>query len=342
MNITIFYSAVLALTALSTHAIAMDQLFLKNGDRFSGAIDTYTAGQVIIQTSYGLFNVPLDQIAGVQSDNEALQTDIVQMMSTSVAPAPMAVNNSIINTTEILPETTAEVLDVTQDTTEPTKQAGLWGAVWTGKVTVDALLTSGNDDDKEFDTTANITARWDKRRANFKGDYNFEKDDGTKRDLGWSTRLAHDYFYAEKWFWDTQIGFERDDDDNLDLRSRFFTGPGYQAYDRDDLSLAFTLGLGYEKEEFSNGLSNNGLATHFTTNYEQDVYEDIKIFHNNDLTVPFETASAFLFESSTGVETPIAGDIFARAGVDFDWDNAPALGVVEDDTEYFLSLGYEW
>jgi len=337
INKYLLFSA-FTLTMLPTVTLAMDQLFLKNGDRFSGRIQEYHTGAVSIETNYGVFNVPLNQVSGVQSDDEVLQKEVAKMMAEPTLTAPAQAIVAEVPASQDVPI----VADVVEEQ-DGVKQAGLFGAAWTGEVTADGFLTSGNDDDKEFEAGLSTEARWDKHRVQYDGEFGFEKEDGEKKEIAWSNNLAHDYFFAEKWFWDTRIGFEKDDEDELDLRSKIFTGPGYQAYDRDDLSLAFTLGLGYQKEDFSTRGAEDSMATEWTMDYEQSFYDDaFSVFHENDFIVPFDDTNDFLLESSTGVEAPIAGGVFARAGVNFDWDNDPVVDRVEEDTEYFLSLGYEW
>lgn len=226
---------------------------------------------------------------------------------------------------------------------EKTGEPGLWGARWDGNVNAGATVESGNSDSMAIDADARLTGRWDKHRTEWRADYNYEEDNDDVTVDDRSLNGAYDYFFAEKWFWNNQAGFEQDDVEKLDLRVDASTGLGYQVFERDDLELKMIAGPGYLYSEYENGREESDVSANWSLDYRQKFYEDFfRLFHRHELTAPVDDMDAFLFESESGVRLPLKRGIIASAQVDYDWNNDPAPGTGEEDTTYSLKLGYEW
>ncbi|MGB0720004.1 MAG: DUF481 domain-containing protein, partial [Bdellovibrionales bacterium] len=216
-------------------------------------------------------------------------------------------------------------------------------AEWSGDINLGADLKTGNSDNNGITADASAKARWDKHRAKIEADYNREEDNNQITVDNRSLDLTHDYFFADKWFWESAIGFEQDDIDRLDLRTIVNAGLGYQPYESDNLNLKFVLGPGYLHEKFENSGTDESLVVTWAMDYDQKFYGDaFRLFHNHDLNVPSDDTDAYLFQSESGIKLPIRSGIVASGQIDFDWDNNPAPGTVEDDTTYAVKLGYEW
>lgn len=230
----------------------------------------------------------------------------------------------------------------------PNPDVGLWGAVWSGRANLGATLQDGNSNEKTINADAEVQAEWmdgdkPKHRATIKADYDREEDNGTKTEDNRSVEGLYDYFFAPKWFLDVNAKYEEDEISDLDHRITTGFGLGYQPYKQDDLNLQFILGPSYLREEFANGDTEDSAAIREATEYDQKFWDDlIQLFHEHELLVPTDDTDAFVFESESGVRVPLRKGLVATAEVEYDWDNAPAPGVEEDDTTYALKLGYEW
>lgn len=226
---------------------------------------------------------------------------------------------------------------------ENTADKGLWGAEWSGNINFGADLKTGNSETNGINLDGMIKAAWEKHTLEAKVDYNREEEDGDLSVDNRALAFIHDYLFSKRWFIENTAKFEQDDIDLLDARYTLSSGLGYKVFDRDDLALKFVLGPGYLHEEFKNGMDDSSMTARWAADYMQKFSDDLfRVFHEHELLTPVDDADAFLFQSESGIRVPIRRGIVASGQIDFDWDNDPAAGTVEDDTTYALKLGYEW
>ena len=233
---------------------------------------------------------------------------------------------------------------VTRTEGTPAADDLFWGAKWSGRANIGASLQTGNSEKDAINADAELTAKWgDKHRGKILAEYNRENDDGQITEDNRFLKGTYDYFFSKKWFANSVISFRQDDIDMIDLRTTIGAGLGYQPYESDELNLQFVAGPTYLRTEYEDGDSEDSIAARWAMDYDQKLFDEaIQIFHKHELLTPADDMESFLFDSSSGLRVPLKKGLIATAQVDFDWDNAPEPGVVEDDTLYGLKLGYEW
>jgi putative salt-induced outer membrane protein YdiY len=257
-------------------------------------------------------------------------------------------------TTAETPEAKPSPVATTQKAAEPTppttpaEPLGWLGAQWSGRANVGASLQTGNTEQDAVNADASIKAKWlkgedTKHRASIKAEINIENEDDTTTEDNRKLDLAYDYFYTKQWFLNTTLGFEQDDIEELDLRTKAGLGIGHQAFERDDLNLQYILGATYLREEFENDNTDDSLAISWNLDYDQKIWDDtFELFHEHELLVPTDDTEGFLLDTKSGIRLPIKNGIVASGEIDFDWNNDPPAGIKEDDTTYALKIGYEW
>lgn len=294
---------------------------LNNGDRISGKIVNTgnPLGLMIINKYTGQIVIPWDDVADYSGKNETAP------QNTEIKTASLVTAESVAS--DIVPSEDIE------DT----------GYEWSGRVNVGANLLDGNNNVKEVNADTEWTAEYDVNRFIFGGEVNWSESEGEQVENDQLAFGEYNRFFTEKWFAGTGLRLRRDPIQELDLRSTLRVFSGYQFYDQDDLSLSVRPGLSYIRESFANSPDQNDLGLSFGLDYEQKFFEQaLTLYHNNELNVPFATTDAFLFESDTGLRVPIADQFTGSLQLDFDWDNAPAEGVREEDIAWRAKLGYEW
>lgn len=305
------YLLSLALLSVSSTSAYADTLMLKNGDRISGTITTTEDSQILsLKTKYG------QTLAIPQAD---VQEWIKPTKAATTSPKPEAVIAPIA----------------------PTSPSPI---EWSGRVNFGTNWQTGNTDKEAINTDATVKARWnEKHRASTKIEYHREKDEGVVTENNKFLNGEYDYFFDKKWFSNTTASFETDELENLDLRSDYGLGIGYQFFERDDLNLKFIGGGSYLHEKFDTGNTEESIAMRWVSDYDQKFFDGlIQLFHDHKILVPTEDTEDFFFDSQTGVRVPIKKGLVATTEVEFDWDNKPEQGVSEDDTQYTVKLGYEW
>lgn len=324
------------LIILSAPAYAEDVLHLKNGDKLTGTVTSYSLNSVRLESKYGTFDIPIADVGGVIS-NQRVQKDIDFLINQhELASIPQEIIAPV-------PEPALPVESPPEAIEAEEEDKKYLGAKWSGNINLGANLKTGNSENQAVSADAQISGRWEKHKLTVQADYNREEDDSDITVDNRSLGLEHDYFVSKRWFIGNKAKFEQDEIDRLDLRTNLSTGIGFQAYERDDLNLRFLFGPGFLDEKFEDGSGDNSTTLNWATNYKQKFYNDLfRLFHNHELTAPTENYEDFLFQSKSGLSAPIRNGVVASAGVEFDWDNEPAAGTVEDDTTYSLKIGYEW
>lgn len=255
--------------------------------------------------------------------------------------APIALDApALVQVVEI--ESTPEAPAVSDSV--PAAQTTWLGAVWSGRLDAGFTNQSGNTDKEAYGLDGKAKAKWgDKHRATIKAEYDFEEESNVTTEDERQLDLAYDYFFAPKWFFNANTGFEQDDIAGIDLRSKYGLGLGWQPYESDALNLQIVAGPSFITTEFANGSTEDDAAAGWALDYDQRVWDDaFQIFHNHDVDFPTDNTDAYLLETETGIRMPIKGGITATAQLDYDLDGEPAAGAENDDATYSLKLGYEW
>lgn len=303
-----FMIAAILLCATSANAA---EIHMNNGDRLTGTVLSKTATNTNVKTKYGLVNINNADIKKITNDVIAVKP--VVAIAPVIVKAPEVKKNKLLN------------------------------AKVTGNANIGMSLNSGNTDKNAINFDTALKSRWEKQRAELKAEYNRAEESDIKTENNKKLSLSHNYFVAPKWFVESFGSLEQDDIELLDLRSTLALGLGYQAYEQDNLNLKFVAGPAYQKEKFSNGTNEEELIAKWAMDYDQKLFDNsIKIFHNHNLSTPFDDTTAYLFQSKSGIKIPLKKGIVATGQIDFDWDNDPITGTQKDDTKYSLKLGYEW
>lgn len=326
-----------ALMTASQNAQA-DWVMLKNGDRLSGTITQQSGTSVSINTnSMGVITLPTDKIASVHQGPaprilaRELRTGIPMSYVAPAANPDATTNSDQVRQTE----------EAKPPATKDEREVGVYK--WSGRASLGGTLETGNNE--ASNVVADIEAKVRDKNNRFKlgAEANYGTEDGERTDNDQQAYGEYDRFITEKWFIGGRQDFERDEFEELDLRSKTGAFAGYQFYEQDDLNLSVKSGPTYIYEKFENGDTESDIALGWLLDYDQKFMDDkLQLFHNHEIQTPFADTGAFLFESATGARVPIGEKLDASAQIDFDWDNDPAEGVQEDDTTYSLKLGYGW
>jgi len=336
MNIKTIALTSAILTCFMSQAAHADYVMLKNGDRISGTITAQDTASVSIKTnSLGLVTLPSDKIASVHKG--PAPRILARELRTGVPMSYVAPTQAATNSVAAAAAT--EALK-----TEAKKDEYVVGEYkWSGRASVGGTLETGNNEASNVIADIEAKARDKNNRFKLGAEANYGTEDGERTDNDQQIYGEYDRFVTEKWFIGGRQDFERDEFEELDLRSKTSAFTGYQFYERDDLNLSIKSGPSYIYEKFENGDTESDLALGWLLDYDQKFMDDkLQVFHNHEIQTPFADTGAFLFESATGARVPIGEKLDASAQVDFDWDNDPVDGVQEGDTTYSLKLGYGW
>lgn len=329
-------------------------LKLSNGDIITGETQpSNVPGHVKIETSYGqVVFIPEREIEEIDNTPVArTPKKVIGFTNPTTSPAyDLALQKAKARNEAMALEASekkAAKISATKDVSETSTNKPtdtLWGAVWKGRANFGAGLRTGNAEQNSINTDASLSAKWgETHRATLKGALNREKDNGLLTEDNKNLNLAYDYFFKPRWFLNNAAGIESDKIDLIDLRTDIGVGLGHQMFEQDDLNLKFILGGSFLRQEYANRSSDSSMAYKWSLDYDQKFFDDLfQFFHDHKILVPSDDTEDFLVDSATGLRVPLRKGLIATTEVQFDWDNKPEIGAVEDDTIYSLKLGYEW
>ena len=211
-----------------------------------------------------------------------------------------------------------------------------------GEINIGVQFNRGNGEEDRINADALWKVRRPDDRITFTGEINRVKDeDGFTEDNRQLTG-TYDYFFKPKWFFEADLELEQDDVEELDLRTIFGLGIGHQFYESDERNLQVVAGLNYLHEEYANDDTESSIGPGWELKYDQKVWKNMKVFHNHDITAPFDSLGDFLLESKTGLKMPFTDSLSGTTEVEYDYDADPAPGVKEEDMIYRFKVGYNW
>ena len=324
-------SVLLALCGLLATAEA-DVLYLKNGDRITGSIKRVWDGELFIESDYAdEFAVSMDAIERIETDGEF----DIELRDDSELAGRLATDESgetvLVTDTSTIPLPIAEIeeLDEPEQYFDWESRSDFSVAGSRGNTETDDFLWQGFGSVKFGDHRHTLDLRLDRK-----------KQDGIVTKEQYNSTYRYSWFFTDRWFLGSGIGYERDPIRQLTDRFTSGVGLGFQVFDDADQLLEVTLAAIGVRENIA-GATNDSSTARWTMNYRRDVTSDMEIFHNHSLSAYLTGRSNRIVDTTTGIRWDVWGDIYLNAQFDWNWESDPAPGNEQEDITYALGIGIE-
>jgi putative salt-induced outer membrane protein YdiY len=214
---------------------------------------------------------------------------------------------------------------------------------WTARVNVGASKSSGNTDNEAYNIDAEALGRGEKDRITLLAEFNRESSQGNKTADDQRLVGQYDRFISKTWFLYLQGSAERDDFQDLNLRTTIGPGAGYQIIDTELTNLLVEAGPTYVNEDFDLAKDREFITGRWALKFDTFVFEKFaQLFHNQEGLVNLEDTSDVLIRTRQGARIPLRNNLNVAAQVNLDHDTKPAAGRDKTDTKYILSVGYNF
>lgn len=315
-------------------------LALDNGDRISGELVAIGDGQVRWRSElFGEISVPQVNVRSIESRglyevgidaNRELNACQVQ-----VVPAGQQLN------CEQGTVALTSWRGVQRLSALPLPQRARWRG--DGSVSIGARRSRGNIDEDRLDIDTLVELRRDRYRHGLLVEYDFqEAGDITVSDRR-RYRYQFDLFVSDRWFYNTELGWERDQFADLAGRATFVAGLGYQFFDTELLRLSIQAGPAYLKEQFIVDDDREAVALRLTTDFRFRLNRaGLEFFHRNRWLQSFSQGDDWELETDTGLKLPIFGNLNAFTQLEYDYDNTPSGEADSKDEVWSVGLSYDW
>lgn len=339
----LFLIAVFILVSAGAGYARADVVFFQNGDHLSGKIVKMTDGTLVLKSDIGpKIEIPWEKVYTLETDEPVTmvmggKTQIHGHVATTptggmmLKPADEAGLSG--QPVFITPELVKAV-------NPPEKKTGMTS---TGNLNAGLSLATGNSDAQSVHIDGQVKLRDEKNRYTIGAEADQSKNDGETTEAkarGW---FRYDRFFAKKWFLNSNISMEHDDEADLRLRMVLGFGVGKQIFESDERNLSFTLGVAAIHEDYRNQPSDTSPGGTWLVDYNQKIWKDkFQVFHVNEGLVSLDELEDVVITTRTGIRIPLTDNIKSTAQVNFDYDNDPAPGNGSTDTKYLFNLGYNW
>ncbi|NLA75273.1 MAG: DUF481 domain-containing protein [Deltaproteobacteria bacterium] len=313
-----------------------DELLIKNGDHISGNIVRMSSSQVTIKTAYAgeitvnwseITNVVTDQMIAVMLKNGIEYTGNIQ----ETGEGRIRLSFEGVREPISLP---IEEIKVIRTSAEPMIKIK-------ARANAGLTYTRGNTykDHSHFD--GEISARTTNNRYIAGGEINKTKDNLRKTEDNALGTLKYDRFLSERHFIYANVQFQKDSFQDLNLRSIYGLGSGYQFIESSLENLYLEVGLNYVTEDYMTAPDNDYTSGRWAFSYDKFYYnKTFQFYHFHEGIGSFEESDDFFIKSRTGIRIPIFTCINASLQYNLDWDNTPSPGRKKADRAVLFTLGY--
>jgi putative salt-induced outer membrane protein YdiY len=329
-------ACILALLLLAAAPAFADVVQLQNGDRITGTVTHLGGGTLTFKTAGGgEITIPWNTVTSLTSTAQ-LQVTIAgrpgkQMITAIATAAPGQLT--------LTPIGTVAITDITD--LEPVEPP----VTINGGANAGFLNSHGNTDVFSLRLDGDITVREHKNRYNASAALNRVKDRALDLDTAknWNTALNYDRFLSKRLFVNANAIFTNDQFRDLDLRSAFGVGIGYQFIDTPIVKLTATGGIGWVNENFIVAPDDSYTAAHESA--ALDIFaipHRIAFFHKHDGYFGLEGDNKLFIKTTQGVRLTLIKDFVTTFQLDLDYDGSPSPGRKSTDRTLAVTFGYRF
>jgi len=309
-----------ALTGLDSDAPL--GLLLEDGTQLEGrlAYRAETERQVIITEAGEEMTVAPDALASARTPGPAALAAVPQSPSAPEDPAESSADTAAGSTEER-------------------------GADWTAISRVGLSGASGNTDRMAINGEASAERESADERLSLSLKSRFAREGGqeTENEIIANSRLERDF--SKRWFAFGGLELERDEFEDLNLRSVLTLGTGVFLIEREKQKLKARLGLAYQREDFMSASTEDEGVVSAGYDYQIALNGWLSFSHEFTIFPSLRNPTGdFRFESDAAFDIPVSEDKAwsISFGLRNHFDNRPSAGNESLDTFYTVSLGYDF
>ena len=306
------------LLAIAARPASADEVRLRNGDRYSGAVVTLAGGTLTFKTAHGELGIPWPEVTALTVD-EAI---VVRTMAGEEATIP------------------GGPIDVplTAGLARPKPALFIAGGAGAGFV-----VTGGNTDVSSLRVDGEVVMDARANRYTFLGAVNRAENLGVETARNWTSTVRYDRFFTPRLFFNANTILASDALRALDLRTAVGVGVGYQVADTPVTKMSVDGGFGYVNENFDALPDDSYAALRESTRLDVFAAGDrVVLFHQHDGYFGVTGDDNLFVKTQNGVRFALVAGFVTSLQLDLDYDRTPAPGRRNTDRTFALTFGYRF
>lgn len=332
-------SVLLCLLSLNAYSDVIEH---RNGSRIIGTVTKITENKLTMETDFaGTIKVDLNNLVRIKTDHPlfiSLKNGSRLYGAMDQKDDKVVIDSSGGRLSLPRSAVTAAWLKGEPDPLAPEKRD------WSYEVALEGSGKTGNTERGSFGgrLKAELKGPEDQFQIYLKGLY--AKEEGEETDDEIIGGIDFERIFAEFHSWYSRIELERDDIENIDLRTTAAAGYGYYFLKQPDHELRTRFGLSYRHDSMEDGSSDSNVGLDLGLHYMYKFNEQLKLVTDITYTPSIEDFADYLLYHESLLEIPVSlSDIWKlQVGLSHQYDSKPAPDTEKLDTTYFARLVLEW
>lgn len=356
MNSKTSLRALLALVCAAVFAgsATADVVETKSGARLVGKVTKIEGGNVLLTTDYaGDLTIKQSEVTAVSTDAPVfvrLASGTVLQGTVAADSEGIKINGSDGTLATKMDKVTASWGAGGEDpqVTALKKEVAARERKWAYQANFDLTGNSGNTTSTGLAAGFVATLASPQDALKFYGSTNYatSKDaSGATNKTADEVKAGVDYsaFFSERSGWFVRQELERDNVEDVDLRSTTDAGLTFKHIKTDTHQLTSRLGLGYRFESYGSGLENKGAILSTGLNNTLKFGDRLSLVTDLQFLPSIDDFADYRFVHDSALEIPLVGDFWKlRLGLNNQYNSRPLGGREELDTIYYTRLVLNW
>lgn len=341
------------LFGLVEHTVVMaeDVIETIGGARLIGSIITFNPQHIVLQTDYaGEITINRDKVKGfstrepvfVRLQNGTTITGIVS--HDTQGSLVIAGRDASINTTADKIVESWQPQQKDPQVIRMEQQHAALQRSWIYKAAVDIAGKSGNSE--ELGTDVNAVAELVSVHDTLKFYGTLERAEKDGDETSDEIIIGADYtaYFNEPWGWFVRAELERDEFEDLDLRTSLGAGISYRLLNKPHHGLVLRAGAGYRFENFMDDTNEDSPTLDFGLDHKWQFASWGRVSNLLTFLPAVTDVGDYLFVQDSALEMPLglSARWILRLGIRNDFKSRPAEGREELDSSYYSRLQLTW
>lgn len=326
---------------LSFPVVALaDTVWLDNGDRLTGTVELLDRGRLVINTDFaGAVTVQVGRIRTMETNTPMLvktedHAERALAIQSSETPGHVRVFNGLPDPVEMPLANISQLM-------EPQPFIQDW--LLEGNADLSFDMKDASQDEEDLSFRFNTRARHGNWRHDLAG--NFERDyrDDVRSRHILQAEYDLSWFFADQWFWQTSLDYERDHIGDIARRMQVGAGPGYEWWNHSLSRFETSARLDHLRLKEQSGNESQFQALGLEYDYRKFMFgKRVELFHNTETQVPDDRDVKYIIDTELGIRYMLNSWASLSLLTEWDYIESDNDEQTRNEKRYRVGFGVSW